>query len=98
VLPWAKTLAEQKGKVWTVDVSDYIIAGGSLGGYAAAGIVLIHPEIALNAIVQSAALWWPDRQYWLLESWQNILMHLLESRERYSLNMEDTIFVFHRRM
>ena len=70
VLPWAKTLAEQKGKVWPVDASDYIIAGGSLGGYAAAGIVLIHPEIALNAIVQSAALWWPDRQYWLLESWQ----------------------------
>lgn len=70
VLPWAKALAEQKGKVWPVDGSDYIIAGGSLGGYAAAGIVLIHPEIALNAIVQSAALWWPDRQYWLLESWQ----------------------------
>ncbi len=70
VLPWAKTLAEQKGKVWPVGASDYIIAGGSLGGYAAAGIVLIHPEIALHAIVQSAALWWPDRQYWLLESWQ----------------------------
>ena len=43
-----------------MDASAFTIAGGSLGGYAVASIVLTHIDIALNARVQLAALWWPD--------------------------------------
>ena len=57
-------------QVRTVDTSAFTIAGGSLGGYAVAGIVLTHIDIALNARVQSAARWWPGRRYWRSKSWQ----------------------------
>ncbi|BAU97156.1 esterase [Corynebacterium suranareeae] len=39
------------------------IVGASLGGFAAANIVLDAPDLVKNAIVQSAALWWPDREF-----------------------------------
>ena len=53
-----------------MDTSAFTIAGGSLGGYAVAGIVLTHIDIALNARVQSAARWWSGRRYWRSEYWQ----------------------------
>ena len=56
-----------------MDASAFTIAGGSLGGYAVASIVLTHIDIALNARVQLAALWWPDRRYWRSESWEEHL-------------------------
>ena len=56
-----------------MDASAITIDGGSLSGYAVASIALMHTVAALNAIVQKAALWWPARQYWLFESWQEHL-------------------------
>ena len=56
-----------------MDTSAFTIAGGSLGGYAVAGIVLTHIDIALNARVQAAARWWPGRRYWRSKSWQEHL-------------------------
>lgn len=40
-------------------------------GYAAAGVLLKRPEIALNAIGQSAAFWWPNKEYGLLNEWNS---------------------------
>lgn len=59
LLPWAASVAKERNKTWPETAEARTIAGGSLGGYAAAEVVLKHPEIALNAIVQSAAFWCP---------------------------------------
>lgn len=69
LLPWAASITTQQNKLWPETAETRTIAGGSLGGYAAAGIALQHPEIAHKAIVQSAAFWWPDHKYDLLNSW-----------------------------
>lgn len=70
LLPWATSVATQQNKTWPETAEARTITGGSLGGYAAAGLVLKHPEIAHNAIIQSAAFWWPDNDYGLLNEWE----------------------------
>ena len=71
LLPWVASVAKQLNKSWPETAESRTIAGGSLGGYPAAGIVLKHLEIALNAIVQSAAFWWPNNDYDLLNEWNS---------------------------
>lgn len=69
LLPWAASVAKHQDKSWPETAEARTIVGGSLGGYAAAGLVLKHPDIAQNAIVQSAAFWWPNNDYGLLNEW-----------------------------
>lgn len=49
------------------------IVGASLGGFAAANIVLDAPDLVKNAIVQSAALWWPDKEFETLAKYRETL-------------------------
>ena len=91
ILPWAKEQAQHSNYEWPERSEAFTIAGGSLGGYAAAAIVLHHPEIALNAIVQSASLWWPDRHFRLLEDWVNRLQALMAMKESSSMNTVNMI-------
>lgn len=69
ILPWAAHEAQKRNTTWQISPQTSTITGGSLGGSAAAGLVLKHPELALNAVIQSAAFWWPDREYALLNEW-----------------------------
>lgn len=52
VLPWAQSLTVLP------DATHRIIAGGSLGGLAAAELCRYYPHIARCATVQSASWWW----------------------------------------
>lgn len=49
------------------------IVGASLGGFAAANIVLDAPDLVKKAIVQSAALWWPDKEFETLAKYRETL-------------------------
>ncbi|WPF65958.1 alpha/beta hydrolase [Corynebacterium sp. 22KM0430] len=64
LLPWAARFSPP-----LADSSQRIIAGGSLGGFAAAGVVRRRPDLVPNAVVQSASFWWPDRSYAELAAW-----------------------------
>ncbi|WP_349838614.1 alpha/beta hydrolase-fold protein [Corynebacterium sp. KPL2680] len=54
LLPWAQRFSP------VLLPAQRIIAGASLGDFFAAGTVHRIPEVVSHAIVQSAALWWPD--------------------------------------
>ncbi|MBK4146724.1 hypothetical protein GWO58_07945 [Corynebacterium macginleyi] len=64
LLPWAQRFSPVPLP------AQRIIAGASLGGFFTAGTVRRIPEVISHAIVQSAALWWPDHEMTELHAWQ----------------------------
>ncbi|AMJ44694.1 hypothetical protein BA700_07155 [Corynebacterium stationis] len=97
IVPWAKNLAKKEGQVWPTAPSAYTIAGGSLGDYTAAGIVVLHHEIALMPLCSQLLCGGKTDNIGSWNLGKNTLMRLMESSELYSMSMEDTIFIFHRK-
>lgn len=95
IVPWAKNLAKKEGQAWPTAPSAYTIAGGSLGDYTAAGIVVLHHKIALMPLCSQLLCGGKTDNIgsWNLD--KSTLMRLMKSSELYFMSTEDTTYISH---